>query len=174
MDSNHEAIWPTNVKVLLLDRLLGLACEANEVFKYISDFNSILGRLKSHEVVFGDDVAVAILLRGLPREYQFFVQHIRNREKDPTLQETTELLHGEFQLMKATQIHEKQSDSAFFHHNTGSKPQQERVKPTCEFCKKKGHTSWPEKYAGKRTLKWLQYAPIAKCEGIEKMPVTRS
>jgi hypothetical protein len=47
--------------MLLIDRLLGLECEGH-VVQYISDFNSLVGRLNSHKVVLGEDVCVAMLM----------------------------------------------------------------------------------------------------------------
>jgi hypothetical protein len=70
--------------MMLLDGLLDFQCTTC-VLDYISTFNLYLSKLQSMDIVFNEALHVALLLRGLPPQYEIFCSTVRHREKMPSL-----------------------------------------------------------------------------------------
>jgi hypothetical protein len=131
-----------SVKMALLDSLLNLRC-AGMVVDYISSYNELLNRLKGMGEVFGKDLQVAILLRGLPSSYAHMVAMVKLREELPPVEGVISMImmhdkHERRDEPDASQAYTVQCDHNGHEASRCWKLHPELV-PTCYACGMRGH-----------------------------------
>ena len=75
----------STVQMLTLDNLLELKC-AESVLQYIHEINLNVSKLQAMSIKFDERLLIALLLRGLPGEYEVFRSAVRHRDRVPTLE----------------------------------------------------------------------------------------
>jgi len=146
-DNQH----PTS-QMMLLDSLIELKC-SGPVLVYISEFNLTVAKLQSMSIAIDERLLIALLLRGLPINFQIFCSTIRHREKVPSLGELCTMI--------------KMEDKTFIRTNgsTAYSAVQRQVSTTreCSGCRRIGHAEeqcWP----------WVLHPEIAprcrKCNAV--------
>ena len=119
-------------QLLLLDSLIELKC-IGTVLDYVSDFNVTVARLRSMSIDFDDRLLVAILLRGLPADFNVFCLTIRHREKVPTVDELCTMVKAE----DTTLARSRAATGAVTVYTAAREGDQQQGR--CSYCGRQGH-----------------------------------
>jgi hypothetical protein len=85
--AEYDQQSPTS-QMMLLDNLLDLK-STGSALTYIREFNVIVAKLQSMSINFDDRLLIALLLRGLPSDFDVFCSTIRYRERVPSLDDSS-------------------------------------------------------------------------------------
>ena len=73
---------------------------AGSVLQYIHEFNLKVSKLQAMSIKFDERLLIALLLRGLPGEYEVFRSTVWHRDKVPTLDELFAMVKVEAKILE--------------------------------------------------------------------------
>jgi hypothetical protein len=135
--AEYQSSLATN-KLITLGQLLSLQLAgATGLLKHISDFNLLIGKCRTQNVDISDDLAVAVFLQSLPRDFDMVVAAVRHQSGDIQLKRVLEAV-----TLESLSIHQRSHPSkADTDVNSGTVLfSASRSNKHCAHCRKDGHT----------------------------------
>jgi hypothetical protein len=121
-------------QMLLLDSLIELRCNG-AVLSYVSEFNLTVTKLQLMLIAFDERLIVALLLRGLPAEFEVFCSTIWHHERVPAVNELCTMVKIEAKVLAKGKPTATGGSVAA---NTAGQAGDSQLR-TCSACKKSGH-----------------------------------